>query len=366
MRTRKVVIIDDDSTTLETIEHILMVYNFAVFTANGGTEGIGVVQRTQPDIILCDVIMHDMSGFEVLAELRKHSATATIPILMLSAKHELTDIRTGMQLGADDFLTKPFSVDDLLSSINTRLEKHERITYQANQQLKQLRENIALVLPHEFRTPLNSIIGFGELLTSQYDRLERSEAMEMLTTMVSAGYRLSVLVENFIYLSRLEILAANPSAMKELSHEKVLNCSEIIMEMAWHSVMQNSHQHQLDNDVQPASLAISDAYLRKLILELIDNACKFSPPKSCIRLHGRLRNGFYTLAIHDQGRGMNASQIAQIGAYMQFDRNIHEQQGQGLGLAIAKRITELHKGSFMIDSTLGKGTTVEVRLPTVI
>ncbi len=365
MRTRKVVVIDDDATTLETIQRILEVYHFVVFTASGGTEGVEVVRRTQPDIILCDVIMQDMGGFEVLAELRKHTATATIPILLLSAKHELTDIRTGMQLGADDYLSKPFSVDDLLSSINARLEKHERITLQANQQLQQLRANIALVLPHEFRTPLNSIIGFGELLTSQYDRLGREEAIEMLATIVSSGHRLSVLVENFIYLSRLEILAANPSAMLELSEEKVINCPEVIMEVAMHRIIQNGNQHQLESDLQPASLNISDSYLRKLILELIDNACKFSIAKSRIRLHGRIKNGFYTLAIQDEGRGMHASQIAQIGAYMQFDRNIHEQQGQGLGLTIAKRVTELHRGSFTIDSAIGKGTTVEVRLPIV-
>jgi two-component system, sensor histidine kinase and response regulator len=98
---------------------------------------------------------------------------------------------------------------------------------------------------------------------------------------------------------------------------------------------------------------------------LIDNACKFSLAKSNITVRGRVQNGMYILSVQDEGRGMDAAHIAHIGAYMQFDRNIHEQQGQGLGLTIAKRITELHGGSFTIDSTVGRGTTIELQLPIV-
>lgn len=363
MRPRKVVVIDDDDTTLETIEKILEVYDFIVFTAHGGKEGLDLVRRTQPDIILCDVRMPDVDGYTVLAELRKHTATATIPILLLSAQHELSDIRTGMQLGADDFLSKPFSVEDLLTSINARLDKHDRIIRQATQQLQQLRSNIAMVLPHEFRTPLNSIIGFGELIAAQYERLGRDEVMEMLATIVSSGYRLSALVENFIYLSRLEMLAVHPHIQKELIAEAILNCQEIIVEVASHQVAVNGNQHALETVLEAASVGISDGYLRKLVAELVDNACKFSLPKTHIRLKGKVQSGLYVLSIQDEGRGMSPAQISQIGAYMQFDRNIHEQQGQGLGLTIAKRITELHGGSFTIDSTPSKGTTFEVRLP---
>jgi signal transduction histidine kinase len=245
------------------------------------------------------------------------------------------------------------------------LEKHDRIVHQATQQLQQLRSNITMVLPHEFRTPLNSIIGFGELLVSQYERLKRDEAIEMLATIVSSGYRLSGLVENFIYLSRLEMLAVYPHVQRDLIAERILNCQEIIAEVALHQVAVNGNQHALNTFLEPASLAISDSYLRKMVLELIDNACKFSPAKTSIHVRGKVVSGMYILSIQDEGRGMDAAQIAQIGAYMQFDRSIHEQQGQGLGLTIAKRIAELHGGSFSIDSTVGKGTTFEIRLPLV-
>jgi two-component system, sensor histidine kinase and response regulator len=363
MHSRKVVVIDDDDVTLEAIEKILEVYGFIVFPAHGGREGIELVRRTQPDIVLCDVIMPEVSGLMVLTELRKHTSTATIPVLMLSARHDHADIRAGMQLGADDFLSKPISVEDLLSSINTRLERHEHLVSNATQQLQQLRLNIALVLPHEFRTPLNSIIGFGELLAGQYERLKREEVMEMLATIVNSGHRLSSLVENFIYLSRLEILAVNPIIQKELLADTVQNCQDIIKEVAYHQVAINANQHHLESLVDNAPLAISDSYLRKLMVELVDNACKFSLAKSNITIRGRVQSGMYALSVQDEGRGMDAAHISQIGAYMQFDRNIHEQQGQGLGLTIAKRITELHSGSFTIDSTVGKGTTIELQLP---
>jgi two-component system, sensor histidine kinase and response regulator len=363
MNRKKVVIIDDDATTLETIEKILETYNYLVFTEHDGRGGLELIRRTQPDIVLCDVMMADIDGYTVLAELRSNPATATIPVLLLSARSDPAEIRHGMKLGADDYIIKPFGIADLLQSIEARLARHRNITLQSSQQLEQLRLNIAMLLPHEFRTPLNSIIGFGELLASQYDTIRREEALEMISTIVSSGYRLSELVENFIYLARLEILAGNANAIEELTTERLIGAEAIIAEVALHQVAVNGNQHRLETDLQAITLMMSDLYIRKILGELLDNACKFSSPQSTIRLSGQIFGAMYEIVVSDQGRGMTAEQIASIGAYMQFDRDIHEQQGQGLGLSIARTIAELHGGSFTIHSVLGEGTHITLRLP---
>jgi two-component system, sensor histidine kinase and response regulator len=365
MSRKKVVVIDDDKSTLDTIEKILEIYHYVVFTEQNGRHGLELIMRTQPDIVLCDVMMSGMDGYAVLAEMRKNAATATIPVLLLSARSDPNEIRHAMKLGADDYIIKPFGINDLLQSIEVRLARHQNIVEHSSQQLQQLRLNIAMLLPHEFRTPLNSIIGFGELLASQYGTLGREEALEMISTIVSSGYRLSELVENFIYLTRLEILSSNTKAIEELSSECLNGADAIIAEVALHQVVVNGHHHQLELQLSPVALRVSDAYMRKIIGELLDNACKFSIPKSVIRLTGQLRGEMYEITVSDEGRGMTAQQIASIGAYMQFDRDVHEQQGQGLGLTIVRGIAELHGGSFTVDSVLDKGTTITVRLPRV-
>ncbi len=135
------------------------------------------------------------------------------------------------------------------------------------------------------------------------------------------------------------------------------------METAKHQVAIYGNFHQLVMHFAPATLCIADSYLRKIIAELVSNACKFSLPKSTVTLDGEVRGGFYVVSVSDEGRGMKPEQINSIGAYMQFDRERHEQQGQGLGLEISKRITDLHGGSLTISSTLNVGTTVQVFLP---
>ena len=363
MTRKKIVVIDDDETTLRTISRILETYDYVTFGAPNGRDGVELATRTQPDIVICDVMMPGMNGYEVLLQLRNHAATATIPVLLLSARRDPAEIRHGMKLGADDYLTKPFSTEDLLRCIEVRIQQREKIVRQSSQQLEQLRRSIAMRLPHEFRTPLSSIIVFGELLAGDYDILSRQQAMEMIATIVSSGHRLSALVENFIYLARLEILAGQPTTKEELIAFPLPGCDAIIAEAAKHQVLLYGNMHLLTIRLAPITLCISDAYLRKIIAELVSNACKFSMPKSAITLTGEIQRNFYVLAITDEGRGMKPEQISNIGAYMQFDRDRHEQQGQGLGLEIAKRITELHGGSLAIQSVPDEGTTVQVFLP---
>ncbi|MCS6808250.1 MAG: hybrid sensor histidine kinase/response regulator [Bacteroidota bacterium] len=360
---KKVVIIDDDEEALHTFEHILDSCGYYTFTASSGIEGISLVKYVQPDIVLCDVIMPDMNGYEVLSELRNHAATATIPVLLLSARGDLQEIRHAMKLGADDYLVKPFPTDDLLRCIEVRIAQREYVIHQSLQQLEQLRRSITMRLPHEFRTPLSSIIVFGELIVSEYDTLSREQIIDMVATIVSSGHRLNTLVENFIYLARLEILAQHEHAKEEFIASALVGAESIILETARHQISQHGNLHLLDDNLAPVTLKISDAYLRKIVAELVSNACKFSLPKTIIRLIGEIWKDFYVVSVSDEGHGMTPEQIAAVGAYMQFDREYHEQQGQGLGLEIVKRLVELHGGTLSITSVVEKGTTVRILLP---
>ena len=113
----------------------------------------------------------------------------------------------------------------------------------------------------------------------------------------------------------------------------------------------------------PGRVAISQEYFGRIIQELVENACKFSPPGTPIHVISEDSPSGYQVRILDEGRGMSADQIEKIGAFMQFDRRYHEQQGLGLGLAIARRLAEIHGGTLEIRARTGGGTEVEVSLP---
>src|SRR5215470_11701709 len=124
MSEKKVLVIEDEAETLENLVLMLEMEGFKPFSAPNGRAGVTVAKRELPDVILCDVSMPEMDGYGVLENLRADSTTVSIPFIFLTAKGDKKDLRTGMNLGADDYLTKPASAEEVLSAINARLDRH--------------------------------------------------------------------------------------------------------------------------------------------------------------------------------------------------------------------------------------------------
>lgn len=124
---KKVLVIEDDSYVRFGIKELLSGEGFKVYTAEDGREGAGMAGEILPDIIICDIMMPGLDGYKVLESLREDDLTSSIPFIFLTAKAEMRDLRKGMELGADDYIIKPFESDTLLSAVNTRLQKKERL-----------------------------------------------------------------------------------------------------------------------------------------------------------------------------------------------------------------------------------------------
>jgi two-component system sensor histidine kinase/response regulator len=217
------------------------------------------------------------------------------------------------------------------------------------------------MLPHEMRTPLNGILGFGELLQSAADSLPPEEVADMGRAIYESGRRLERLIENFLVYVQLEITAGDPARAGEL-RGKTIAAAHVISDQATAVATQCGRVTDLKLQLDASPVSISQDYLGKLTVELVLNACKFSKQGTPITVALSGSSTGVIISINDQGRGLTSDQIARIGAYMQFDRKSQEQQGAGLGLIIAKRIAELHGGSLSITSDATQGTTVTVKL----
>ncbi|MGE5812802.1 MAG: LytR/AlgR family response regulator transcription factor [Ignavibacteria bacterium] len=125
---QKILIIEDDISYVENIKILLEEEGFDVFSAPNGFDGIDAAKNETPDLIICDIMLPDIEGYSILIELRKREKTKLIPFIFLTAKAEMSDLRKGMNLGADDYLTKPFHANDLLTAVRTRLEKANTIS----------------------------------------------------------------------------------------------------------------------------------------------------------------------------------------------------------------------------------------------
>jgi len=366
----KILVIEDQALLREEILEILSIEEFQVIGAENGRIGLELVQTFQPDLILCDVSMPELDGHGVLEELRKEPETVTIPFIFLTAMADKADLRQGMTLGADDYLTKPFDRIDLLEAIATQFRKQQAIDSKIHQKVDDLRSNITLSLPHELHTPLTGIISSTELLLEDFNQIDPAESLEILETIHVSAHRLYRLTQNFLLYAELELIMADPSRVAMIRRGRSSRCyKEVIVDWARAKATEAKRLADLRLDVhQDITVSISELKLRKIVEELLDNAFKFSLNDSPVHLaiqldHTTIDTNMVTLYVLDHGRGMSEEQIANIGAYMQFERRLYEQQGSGLGLVIAKRLTELHGGEFRITSIPNQQTLVKVMLP---
>lgn len=359
----KILVIEDEESIRENILELLEAENFQGIGATNGKIGIKMAIDQIPDLILCDMMMPEVDGHGVLKALRSEPLTATIPFIFLTAKADKSDIRTGMELGADDYITKPCTPQELLKAIAIRLERHKTISRQSQKTLDELRTNISMSLPHELRTPLNAILGFSELMLSEYKVFEEPDILEMLGQINTSGHRLYRLIQNFLLYAELEIAATNPELLKEMRNSEFSCIKSLITQKAQQQAKLVNRTDDLKLSLHDSSVAIDSVKLAKIVEELLDNAFKFSLEGTPVLLSTLVEDQTFILSVKDRGRGMTADQIVQLEAYRQFDRKIYQQAGLGLGLAIVQRLVELHGGEFKIESLPQQETIVCVSLP---
>lgn len=373
----QILIVDDDFNDREILLNLLDRKGYLVLFSSDGISGIQRAASAQPDLILLDVLMPDMDGFETCRQLKSNEKTKDIPVIFMTARTDIDDKVKGFECGAIDYITKPFDPEEVLARINTHLsmrklnknlhmenqellEKHAAVS----KQMEDLRLNLSRILPHEFRTPLNGILGFSEFLISfAPDRLPKpDEILSMQTAIHHNALRLKRIIENYLLYADLRLMEHEPERRRQemWQAERFLNPKVFIASVALAKAEKVQRKDDLSLKLVDTNVWISEKGLQKIVEELIDNALKFSEPGTPIQIKTEVNSYQWVLKITDQGRGMTARQIAEIEAYMQFERDYYEQQGLGLGLIIARLLVRLNGGKLTIKSLPKQGTTVTV------
>ncbi|MCG5056610.1 MAG: response regulator [Limnoraphis sp. WC205] len=360
----KILVIEDEEAIRENIVELLEIEDFEVISAENGRIGFQQASEHLPDLILCDVMMPELDGYGVLSALRSNSTTATIPFIFLTAKAEYSDIRQGMGLGADDYLTKPCTAEELLEAVRTRLKKQEIFEKQSEIKLDDLRRSITHSLPHELRTPLNGILGNTELLLLELEDLDVAEMRMILEDIRTSSQRLNRLIINFLLYADLELIATNNQRIQALQKSSVNSVDSLIDDAAQEQARQFNREADLQIKLQDSPVQMAANRLAKLVEELLNNAFKFSQPGTPVYVKTEVEKDKFILSVIDKGRGMTPEHIQKMGAYLQFERKLYEQQGSGMGLSIVRRLVELHSGKLMIESEPNQQTIVRVELPT--
>ena len=359
----KILVIDDDELVCEMIASSLRLEGFETMTALDGNQGVEAARTQLPDLIICDIVMPNLDGYGTLKALQDYPATAMIPFIFLTGQSAKSDMRQGMVLGADDFLAKPIMIGELVAAIRARLQKQTLVKRETERKLDELRVNLSLSLPHEIRTPLSGIIGFAEVLRDDVKSLGPEEISEMAKIILKSATRLGHMVENFLTFAQLEMLSATSAPKAFVGKDMTIMFDLHIEEIAEKKGKEYERPGDVKLSLGGAEASISTQSGKRIVEELVDNAFKFSGRGKSIEIATTEVDDLWVLTVKDNGVGMESEDIAQIGAYKQFQRKSREQQGSGLGLAIALKMSELYGGTLTVQSEIGKGTLVTVRLP---
>lgn len=357
----KILVIDDDPSLRRTLEVALRVFGYETVLAADGPQGIQAAQENLPDVILCDVNMPGMDGRAVLQAMRNDPALSNRQIVLMTGNQMQNPQREGMNLGADDYLPKPFEIAQLKTCVEARLRRSQIYQRLEDGMLRRHAEIFGATLPHEFMTPLNGILGFAEILKEDFGRLTPDEAKQMLGDIESCARRLHRTLMNYLQLVRLENGMADERAgpAPALPGE---NLGHLVAVVATEVAHANGRDADVRVSVEAVSARVHEADFRTVIEHLVENACHYSVAETPIDVSWKAEDGRPTLRVRDRGRGMSPEQIAQIGAFVQFGRKQFEQQGLGIGLALVKRLLERDAGVLRFESREGVGTTAIVEL----
>jgi signal transduction histidine kinase len=358
---KRILVIEDDSAVRGLILDTIRLKEWEPIEAADGETGLRLAELERPDLILCDIQMPRMDGYEVLHRIRENKATAAIPFIFLTGLGEKPRVRKGMESGADDYITKPFTIQELIAAIDARFQKQATFQQTAESRLNELRESLTFALPHELVTPLNTILGFSSLLLESPE-ISRTELKEYASLMHEAGERLKGLIEKFLVYAHVELTAGNP-ALRDGPHRAPHLTKETISAAAARLSRELKRPDDLRLSLAPVEHRISASHLERIIRELVENAFKFSEAATIVEVKSFSANDKFMIEVVDRGRGLSKDQIQRLGANVQFDRRLHEQQGSGLGLAIARRLVELYDGAIHLESIPGERTAVTVQIP---
>ncbi|MEA5464927.1 hybrid sensor histidine kinase/response regulator [Leptothoe sp. PORK10 BA2] len=357
-----------------------------------GQEALVALDTFKPDIILLDVMMPGIDGIEVCRQIKAIPKWQSVPIIMVTALSAKETLAECLRAGADDFISKPVNALELRARVDSMLrikrqyDKLKRLTRRIKKQrnyirsvsklqrnsitlltnsLQALRQGVATNLTQELNSPLRGLLAILTMIQVQIDDMSPAELRKSINLATQSAHQLETLLQQMLFYLYLEFkITKKPGKRLSLQPSKEqYSTQKLISNLAKIRAQQACRFEDLILDLQESNVAITQQYLTLIAGALIDNALKFSNPGTSIVIRSTVQGNTFNLWFRDLGRGMTQKQIASIGAFTQFERQVSGQQGLGLGLTLAKKIVDLYSGRLLISSVPQKGTTVHLSLP---
>ena len=356
---KTILIVDDDVPFAASLALGLEANGYRTLHASDAARGWALAHAHLPDLILSDIDMPGKDGRRLLQDMRADPELASEQFVLMTGKFALANPRTAMDLGADDFLMKPFTLENLLRCVAARLKRAELSRRVDDAALERLRESLRSTLPVDFFIPLASILGLAELCRLDLDKLSSDEIRQDLRDIHDAGRQLHRTLRNYLMLLELDPPGVVRPALL-LEEQEVIDA---LTGGAAAAGARRQREGDVVAEVAATRLRANPVDLATLVEELVDNALSFSRKNTRVHMRSWCDGAVLQIVVADTGRGMTPQQLDGLHVYWQRPREICRRNNLGLGLMLVCRIVQNLGGQFRLESRDGVGTTVYVTLP---
>ncbi|NRF67729.1 response regulator [Aquincola sp. S2] len=364
---QSILIVDDVSANLQVITRQLEARGYVVLVARSGLEAIQRAELTHPDLILLDVVMPGLDGFETCRRLKQRAVTRDIPVIFMTALTATDDKVEGFRVGAVDYVTKPLNADEVVARVATHLtlDALRQQLQSSNAELQQLTaalrrsnaelEQLAYVASHDMQEPLRMVASYLQLVAQRYgDRLD-ADGHEFIGYAVDGAKRMQAMINDLLTLSRVST-KARPFAPTDCA--KCVSTARIQLQVA---IAESGAT--ITTDTLPIVQG-DPTQLLQLFQNLIANAIKFRGELAPqVHVGAQATEEGWHFSVSDNGIGIAPEHFERIFVLFQRLHGRNQYPGTGIGLALCKRIVERHGGHIWVESAPGRGSTFRFTLP---
>ena len=361
----KILIVDDVMSNVLLLKILLSNEKYQVCTANCGNACIEQAKAEKPDLILLDVMMPDISGFDAAQILKKSPETAHIPIIFLTALNNPNDLVHGFQVGASDFLTKPFNKEELVVRVfhQIKLVAATRIIEKQNAELRATisnRDKMYSVIAHDLRSPMASIrMVLNLVVNSMSADMVGPELFELLDKANRESEEVHDLLDNLLKWTKSQTGRLNV-VRQELDLNDIIPGVVDIFEMI---ALTKKIKLVYQGSNSPIVAVVDNDMLKTIVRNFLSNAIKFSPEESTVDISLSVEGDFAKISVHDHGVGIDQERLDSIFKKGDTTYGTGGEEGSGLGLLLCADFARKNDGDVMVESVLGEGSTFSVLVP---
>ena len=361
---QKILIVDDTPTNLSILEEILE-EDYQLSVAQSGTQALEITEKFKPNLILLDVNMPGIDGFETCSRLKAGESTRDIPVIFITARTEPEDVVRGFEEGGVDYITKPFNYSEVVARVQTHLKIQQLIEQLESQnrqltELNDLKNKFLGMASHDMRNSLSAIKGYSQILIEDIKELPEETQNRFLNYIFKSSETMLRMVDDLLDVSVIE------SGKLKLDLSAASLTHLIRHHIAINQFFADKKDIVIHSDLPDTSLCRMDPdKIGQVIDNLVSNAIKFS--KTGTQIHTSLieKGGRLKFEVRDEGPGISAEDQAKLFQHFQklTARPTAGESSSGLGLAISKRMIEAHQGVLGVNSKLGSGSTFWFEIP---